>query len=295
MTTVPFGRRPYAGAEDLREMQDLAERLWTPGATWHVGDLAWERFQHPGAEHEWPAMLWDVDCGTAAWGWADSGQLNLLADPAQVLLADEVLDWFAAQVPDPARTVTVSSAETHLFPALGRHGYRRTDEGPFFLHMVMDLDHGLPEPIPPAGYRLRAVGDGDVAARVAAHRAAFHPSRVTEESYQAVRRAWPYRPDLDWIAEAPDGSAAAFCLVWLDEVNQAARIEPAGTVPGHRRRGLARAVCLAALHAARRAGARRAVVSPRGDDAYPVPARLYRSLGFRACARSLGYRAAVSG
>ncbi|GGO23296.1 hypothetical protein [Microbispora bryophytorum] len=31
-------------------------------------------------------------------------------------------------------------------------------------------------------------------------------------------------------------------------------------------------------------------VSPRGDDAYPVPTRLYRSLGFRECARSLGYR-----
>ncbi|MEU7887540.1 hypothetical protein AB0B54_18730 [Microbispora bryophytorum] len=31
-------------------------------------------------------------------------------------------------------------------------------------------------------------------------------------------------------------------------------------------------------------------VSPRGDDAYAVPARLYRSLGFRECVRSLGYR-----
>ncbi|MEU7689393.1 hypothetical protein [Microbispora hainanensis] len=77
------------------------------------------------------------------------------------------------------------------------------------------------------------MGDADVPRRAAAHRAAFHPSRVTEESYHAVRRAWPYRPDLDWIAEAPDGSAAAFCLVWLDEANRAARIEPAGTAPGH--------------------------------------------------------------
>ncbi|MBE3013206.1 GNAT family N-acetyltransferase [Microbispora sp. NEAU-D428] len=294
MTSARFDRRPYAGAEDLRAMQDLAGRLWSPGATWHVGDLAWERFQHAGREHEWRTMLWDAGGTTAAWGWADSGHLGLVADPGHPSLADEVLDWFAATAPAtaprPARTVTVSSTETHLFPALDRHGYRRTGEGPFFVHMVMDLADGLPEPSPPAGYRLRAVGDADVPQRVAAHRAAFHPSRVTEESYRAVRRAWPYRPDLDWVAAAPDGRAAAFCLVWLDEANRAARIEPAGTAPGHRRRGLARAVCLAALHAVRRAGARRAVVSPRGDDAYPVPARLYRSLGFRECARSLGYR-----
>nr|WP_240971384.1 GNAT family N-acetyltransferase [Microbispora sp. CL1-1] len=79
----------------------------------------------------------------------------------------------------------------------------------------------------------------------------------------------------------------------MDEANRAARIEPAGTAPGHRRRGLARAACLAALDAARRAGARQAVVSPRGDDAYPVPVRLYRSLGFRECARSLAYRRSV--
>ncbi|GAB3146302.1 GNAT family N-acetyltransferase [Microbispora hainanensis] len=249
MTTARFDRRPYARVDDLRAMQDLAARLWSPGATWHVGDLAWERFQHTGREHEWPTMLWDAGDSTAAWGWADSGHLGLVADPRHPALAGEVLGWFAATTlatapaaapataPGQVRTVTVSSTETHLFPALERHGYRRAGDGPFFLHMVMDLDDGLPAPRPPAGYRLRTVGDADVPRRAAAHRAAFHPSRVTEESYHAVRRAWPYRPDLDWIAEAPDGSAAAFCLVWLDEANRAARIEPAGTAPGHRRRG----------------------------------------------------------
>ncbi|MEU7914224.1 hypothetical protein [Microbispora bryophytorum] len=39
-----------------------------------------------------------------------------------------------------------------------------------------------------------------------------------------------------------------------------------------------------------RVAAHRVVVSPRGGDAYPVPTRLYRSLGFRECAKSLGYR-----
>ncbi|XVQ82685.1 hypothetical protein ACQP2K_28000 [Microbispora siamensis] len=92
MTSARFDRRPYAGAEDLRAMQDLAGRLWSPGATWHVGDLAWERFQHAGREHEWPTMLWDAGGGTGAWGWADSGHLGLVADPGHPSLAGEVLD-----------------------------------------------------------------------------------------------------------------------------------------------------------------------------------------------------------
>ncbi|MEU7880308.1 hypothetical protein [Microbispora bryophytorum] len=73
-------------------------------------------------------MLWDAGGATAASGWADSGHLGLVADPGRPAPAGEVLDWFAATAPAtaprPARTVTVSSAETHLFPALDRLGYR---------------------------------------------------------------------------------------------------------------------------------------------------------------------------
>jgi hypothetical protein len=47
--------------------------------------------------------------------------------------------------------------------------------------------------------------------------------------------------------------------------------------------------CLAALHALKRAGARLALVGARGDDAYPVPRRLYFGLGFSAYARTEAY------
>ncbi|MFG1682991.1 GNAT family N-acetyltransferase [Nonomuraea sp. NPDC049269] len=276
----------YAGERDLRAMQELSSRLWSPGARWHVGDLAWGRFQHTGREPEWPTRLWRAGERTVAWGWIElPDHLNLAVDPAYDGLAGEVLDWFAATAPDVRRSVSVLDSEPHLLAALDRHGYRDAGDVPFFVQLAHDL-RDLAEPDAPPGYRLRTVGEADVPGRVAAHRAAFHPSRVTEESYRVVRAAWPYRADLDWIVEAPGGEVAAYCLVWLDEARQAAVIEPVGTVPGHRRRGLARAACLAALHAARNAGATRAVVGPRGDAAYPAPARLYRGLGFRDVARS---------
>lgn len=100
-------------------------------------------------------------------------------------------------------------------------------------------------------------------------------------------RAWPYRAELDWVAVAPEGSFAANCLCWLDEENKIAEVEPVGTHPDHRRRGLAAAVCLAALRAARAAGAETGLVYP--VNGLPA-ATLYESIGFRAISRHLTFR-----
>jgi GNAT superfamily N-acetyltransferase len=99
--------------------------------------------------------------------------------------------------------------------------------------------------------------------------------------------AWPYRPDLDWVAVAPDGSMAASCLVWLDPATGVGLVEPVGCVPGHRGRGLAGAVTLAALGRLREVGGRTALVSPRGDEDHAGPRRLYQTLGFRPVARTM--------
>ncbi|MFG1639394.1 GNAT family N-acetyltransferase [Amycolatopsis sp. NPDC049252] len=71
---------------------------------------------------------------------------------------------------------------------------------------------------------------------------------MTEASYRNVMTAWPYCGRLDWAVEAPDGRIAAQCLIWLEEHNAVGELEPVGTLPEFRRKGLARSVCLAALH-----------------------------------------------
>jgi ribosomal protein S18 acetylase RimI-like enzyme len=99
--------------------------------------------------------------------------------------------------------------------------------------------------------------------------------------------AWPYRPELDQVAVAPDGSFAAFCLCWLDEENRVGNLEPVGTHPDHRRLGLARAVCLAGLRSLRAADADTALVHSVGGSA---ATRLYESVGFTARSRHLPFR-----
>jgi ribosomal protein S18 acetylase RimI-like enzyme len=100
-------------------------------------------------------------------------------------------------------------------------------------------------------------------------------------------QAWPYRPELDQVAVAPDGSFAAFCLCWLDEGNRVGDLEPVGTHPDHRRLGLARAVCLAGLRSLRDAGADTALVYSVGGSG---ATRLYESVGFASRSRHLAFR-----
>ncbi|MFI0447348.1 GNAT family N-acetyltransferase [Actinomadura sp. 6N118] len=272
-------------------MQELTQRLWP--SRWHIGDMAWMWFQHTGRESERRTALWERGGQTVAWTWANlpNGSLDLQLDPAHPELADEILAWFAET---GGRAVTVLEDETAMIEALLRRGYREWT-GLFFIHLSRSLADPLPEPAVPDGYTLRPVrSENDAEARAAVHRAAFTlpdgpPSRVTTESYRNIMRAWPYRPELDWFVTAPDGTPAASCLVWLDERNKVAILEPVGTDPGHRRLGLASAAILGALRTARDLGAETARVCARGDDAYPSARATYMSVGFRPYARNRTY------
>ncbi|MEU5876340.1 GNAT family N-acetyltransferase [Spirillospora sp. NPDC047279] len=218
------------------------------------------------------------------------GELMLQVDPGRPELVDEVLDW-AGETASGRLSVELAGTETWVAAALERRGCARVPDGAFMLAMSRSLRR-LPDlPGLPDGFVIREQeGAGDFAGRAAAHRAAFGSEWVTVERHVRMRGTWPYRPEFDLVVVAPDGGVAAYCQGWFDEVNGVGEFEPVGTRPEFRRLGLARTVCTAVLHAFAKAGGRRAVVYCRGDDAYPVPRRLYESMGFAAYTRTHWYR-----
>ncbi|GAA2886038.1 GNAT family N-acetyltransferase [Streptosporangium fragile] len=285
--------RRYGGAPDLRAMQELTQRLWSLASPHHVGDLAWGRFMYTPDQADWPIALWEDRGRVIAWGWAQfPDDLRLQVDPTYPRLLDEVLDWLDELAAGNPREINPLDSQKEVQTALLRRGYRRQESGPYFAYHMRDLAD-LPAVVLPEGFTARAVaGEADLNQRVAVHRAAWNSTRVTTDSYRAVMAAWPYRPNLDWIVAAPDGRSVANCLIWCDDANKVGLIEPVGTHPEFRRLGLSRAVCLAALHALKDVGATTAIVCPRGDPAYPIPQRLYRSLGFRPYDRTRTYTGA---
>jgi GNAT superfamily N-acetyltransferase len=205
-------------------------------------------------------------------------------------LVDELIDWHVEACAAAALPVEIwqIDAGSLVEQRLADQGLKRFDDHVFEgLHRRLDdvADLGMSD-IP-----VRGVAAGDLAARVAIHRSAFHPSRVTESSYAAVMGSPLYHPDLDVVAVAPDGSFGAFALGWFDPVIAAVELEPVGAHADPRRRGFARAACAAVLRRAARGGAREAVVwSLVGNE----PAgRLYRSLGFRVVSHDHPWRRAV--
>lgn len=287
-------RHDFSGPGDLRAMQDLCSRTWTPTSRFHPGQLAWSRYSRPvdafALDPTEALSVWADDGHAVGFGWAEAPDwLELQVDPEHPDVATLVIEWFEEWSDADEQSVMAVEGDTAVESALADAGFGPRGQEPFFTHHVLDLDALQPVPAVP-GYTFRAVRADEVAERAAVHAGAWSdlgPSQVDASSYGQLMAAWPYRGDLDVVALDATGSMVASALVWLDPATGVGLVEPVGCLPAHRGQGLAGAVTLAALHALRDAGGRLAQVTPRGDDAYPAPQRLYRRLGFEPTARVL--------
>ncbi len=282
--------RDCAGPDDLRAMQTLTQACWTRDAHFHVGDLSWQRYPRD-ARADCPTRLWFSGGDLVAWATFADG-FKVFAPPGYERLYDEALAWGESTRFEPVLETTAYERQTGLVAALTRRGYVERRDAPFGVHAFRALDD-IPRPELPRGFAaISMVEIGDVARKVAGHRASwsrfavYDPadpplvSSMTLERYMDLMRTWPYRPDLDFGVAASDGRIVASCTVWLDEVNRVGLFEPVGVEPEFRRRGFSRAMCFTALHALKAAGATLATVKPRGDAAYPVPRHAYATMGF---------------
>jgi predicted N-acetyltransferase YhbS len=276
---------------DVGDLQALVRRVWSPARRFHVGDVAWEWYAIPGAEDRFRTAVWEADGAVLAWGWVElPGHLELLVDPAATALLPRILDWFESVATGAERTCVVMAGDREERAALSRRGYRSQQDGPFFRRHIHDLAD-LPAVSLPDGFAIRQVEAGDAERRAAAHRAGWSEfgSRVTADCYRRVMAAHPYRRQTDLVVVSPDGDWVASALGWYDDANRVGLVEPVSCAPAYRGRGLASAVNIALLHAFRSLGATSSVILPRGDEDYPGPGRLYRSLGYQPGPRTVLY------
>ena len=286
-------RSDFTGPDDLRAMQAMCTRLWLPTARFHPGQLAWSRHHRPvdpsaPAPGEAISLWWDGD-DVVGFGWAEAPDwLELQLDPSRPEIAEEVLDWFEDWSDAESQSLLLMEGDPAQ-PAVTAAGFEPEEGGAHFVHHLIDLADLAATPAI-YGYLLRPVDPSEAAPRAACHVESWSDvgaSALTEAGYLALMKAWPYRHDLDWVAVDAAGEMVASALAWLDPALGVGLLEPVGCVPTRRERGLAGAVSLAALHRLRELGAHTALVTPRGDDAYPGPRRLYQRLGFRAGARTV--------
>jgi ribosomal protein S18 acetylase RimI-like enzyme len=109
---------------------------------------------------------------------------------------------------------------------------------------------------------------------------AFRSNFVLDQDYllkwDAARQAPGYRPYLELAVVQDQKVFAAVCFGWIDLRNMVGELEPVGTHPGYRRRGLASAVITEGFHRMASMGIKRAFIA---SGAEPNPSnRLYESL-----------------
>jgi ribosomal protein S18 acetylase RimI-like enzyme len=162
--------------------------------------------------------------------------------------------------------------------------------------MTCSLAEPIAEPIFPEGYTLRD-GYPDPQAWAELYNESFvdhyNFHRQTAEEIQHWQKEADYRPDLNLVAVAPDGTFAAFawCTIRASDTERAgpktAWVDLLGTRRGHRRIGLGRAMLLAGLQRMQAAGIEIAWLGV--DAASPTGATdLYDKVGFtKAYSRTL--------
>ncbi|KUJ36890.1 GCN5 family acetyltransferase [Streptomyces sp. NRRL F-5122] len=298
-------------AADVQLMQGLAQcvtatrpDLVNSDATF--GELAWNWGKgHVSDGASWRRRLWFSGGHLVAWGWArlphrlrrsdgsvkdvTGAYLAYQIHPDHAELVDEVIDWYDGTAKNLERTVMPSAADEFALDRWAAHGYATDpaalgDAGSWTQLNERALTD-MEQPVLPDGFRFRTTDEAGPKAAIQAHLDAWAPSAYTAEGYEGVRRTPVYRGDLHILVEAPDGTMASSTIIWLDEVNRTAEFEPVGTHPGHRRRGLGRAMLLHGMQLVRAAGATHATVACLGAPGHPAARGLYHSVGFREFTR----------
>jgi ribosomal protein S18 acetylase RimI-like enzyme len=296
---------PWTGPDDLRAMEALVSASWLsparPLVHCTIGDLEWW-LALGGPSVDWSARIriWSIGGDPVAWAWLtppaslDWFVSHELTPDEEHAVRRDILAWLAdvgreavaggasalpaAANPPDSMSMTVWAADGWPESALlGHFGWSATDVSLTQYHQPLDVD--LDPPRVPDGYVLRSVRlPDDIPERVAVHRAAFAPSKMTDEKYRIAIAQDHYAAERDIVLEAPDGTFAAFAMCWADPVGSIGEFEPVGVHPDHQRRGLGRVIMRHGLRLMRAAGLRDALVFSFRSNA--ASEALYRSAGF---------------
>lgn len=310
MTTTPaWTTRMYAGAADLADMQS-ALATWIHRASdcgyCHVGDLP-HRIYNGLRRYvrEDLIRLWSVD-GTLAGMvlvYPDHKAFDAFAAPDHraTALEREMLVWGADNTrpwldrdKQPDRTVEtdVMPCDTARASLLRELGFIPADQ-PWLIENERAIYDDLPPVHLPDGYTIRAAcDDSDAAGLAAVHSGAFGSEWTPEMYRDHIMRNPGYDPALEHVVVAPDGSFAAFIIIWLDHLNRAGLFEPVGTHQDYHRRGLGRALMAHGLRVMRDHGMTAAKVCNEADN--PAAQGLYAAMGFTPKHQFIAWREPAS-
>lgn len=289
-------KQPHGLTEYSDDLGDVARSVqhslstWFPAST-HPGGFAWE-----ASSGQLPGRIAVVRNAGEVIGWAGYSEddARIECAPLDDMTTDQLTTWLLEAAGVAPVSVAVHAGQDRLRATLTDRGFEDEAVPLAGLHHTAE-DTGAR---PPAGYRIRSLDKGEEALRLQAHRTAWKPtnlpladdvlstidpnaeSRMDAEKFAIMQTTWPYERDLDLIIEAPDGSIAGSCTVWLDPVSGWAELEPLGVVPAHRGRGLAQTLALDVCRRVAERGGHDVFINSSPLPYYRAPWDAYVKAGF---------------
>lgn len=156
---------------------------------------------------------------------------------------------------------------------LAQRGYKDLGVGEHV--RIYDLAKTYPEAVLPPGFRFATLAElGDAAGRIVLENSIW--SANLDAAWLKGKQSAPhYALDWDLVVLAPGGQQVAASLVWIYPRNGSAEIDPLGTHPHYRRRGLARAIITESFRRMQARGLRYAYIT--ANPANQVVNHLYAS------------------
>lgn len=215
-----------------------------------------------------------------------SGGCWLSIHPGHMSVAREIVLWMQSRVKEMKRdegeevnmNFVVDEDDEEFIHLLSDMGFQKGEiEGD---KQVRPIDSPVPAYSLPEGYTIRnAVIEKDFRKYREVQMAVFpHIVSMSRELLQLYSTASFYHEDLDIVAVDPDGEFAAFCTARIDPLSKIAELEPVGTHPDHRKRGLAKAVICESLKRLEKYKPSAVVIL--GAAPTDGARRLYESMGF---------------
>ena len=252
------------------------------GAIFHPGGLQWwlRRLGRPGFE---VAVLSNGD-DVQGFALRDGSDVIVQTGASTAEGRMELLAWIESRARETRESelfLSVAEDDEDLRRAVLARGYAPTDR--YGYELVHDLATQPAEPVLPAGFEVRSLTPGLADAYIELHRAAWSrpaaPSTYDRRQHDAVTAMPDFRYDLTPIVANADDALAAYCISWWDPGSAAVEIEPLGTHPAFRRKGLANAIVHEVLRRSCALGARYVLVW--GTSGNPEAKALYLSAGLR--------------
>jgi hypothetical protein len=220
---VTITRCAFRGEADMPRILDLVRSM--PFACRHVIDLPW-RLSSPTINEGRDAAFWEnADgqvVGFAAWQyyWA-ALDLFILPGPEMQAVETDLFAWaderFRERDEERGQPLPYwmefRNDDQERQQLAEAHGFLLDEDDRYII-----LHHPLVDPAPvpalPDGFMLRSLrGEQEAAAYAELHRAAFESTSMTSEWRARTIRMPQYRPELDLVVSAPDGSLAGFCVL----------------------------------------------------------------------------------